>query len=134
MCNPLPPFELINPQLCKKFDMRVELIQEPDECLVPHVHVYFSDSKKHSCIRLDIAAYAPGHKVVPFTATQKEQFICMMRSMWDSRFIRSRHTEKIRTATSYEGAVVTWLDTFGETALFSYDEDGFPIMPNYEKL
>lgn len=132
MPNQLPPFALINPQLCKKLDMRVELVQSGEDP-VPHIHVYFGEQKKCSCIRLDKAAYAPCHETVPFTAEQKAKFICLMNAMWDRRFIQSVYTEKIRPATSYEGAVVTWLDTFEETARFSYDEAGFPIMPDYEK-
>ena len=39
-----------------------------------------------------------------------------------------------KKATGYQAAVETWIDTFGETVAFDYDEEGFPKMPDYNKL
>ena len=30
--------------------------------------------------------------------------------------------------------VQTWIDSFGETVKFKYDEDGFPVISDYERL
>ena len=43
-------------------------------------------------------------------------------------------TGDIKIATGYQASVETWIDTFGNSSSFTYDDDGFPLMPDYSEL
>lgn len=130
---------IINPQLCKTTNIQVEL-EQSGEGSVPHLHVYFDKSRNNeSCayIRLDKADYYTHHDTPReiLTGEQKKEFIKIMESVWESHFIKST-TDKsnIKAATGYEAAVHIWIDTYGETVEFEYNDDGFPIKPDYNNL
>lgn len=128
---------IINPQACKQASIHIELEQR-DEGPIPHLHVYLDKTrnpKNCSYIRLDKAEYAKHHKDGKcITGKAKDEFISIMSNFWNKEFIQSIYSNSIRKATGYEAAVKTWIDTFGETVPFNYDSDGFPIMPDYNKL
>ena len=58
----------------------------------------------------------------------------LSRSTWPGRYIKSRTSDEVKLATGYQAAVDTWIDTFGETARFQYDDEGFPEMHDYSLL
>lgn len=130
---------LINPELCKNKSIRIELEQR-DEGPIPHVHVYIDGRNPKKCVyvRLDKPEYSMHHskhrRTYTFNKAQKQEFIEVMSSIWKKHHTESETTGETRPATGYEMAVRTWLDTYGETVPFNYDEDGFLIMPDYTKL
>lgn len=65
---------------------------------------------------------------------QKREFISILEANWDLHAIRSKTTESIKEASGYEVAVQTWIETYGETVPFTYDEEGYPVMPDYNHL
>lgn len=135
--NPLVEMAIINPQLCKAKSMEIELEQR-DEGPIPHLHVYLDTTrnpKNCAYVRLDKAEYAPHHKNGKrLTGKDKKNFIEMMTTVWNKEYIESIFTDEVRKATGYQAAVKIWIDTFGETVPFEYDEEGFPKMPDYSSL
>lgn len=127
---------IINPQLCKQKGIQIELEQR-DEGPIPHLHVYLDrNHNPRNCayVRLDKAEYAPHHKGKKLTGKDKKDFIEVMTRIWSKSFLKSKFTDEIKQATGYQAAVETWIDTFGETVSFEYDEQGFPKIPDYSKL
>lgn len=128
---------IINPQLCKHKSVQVELEQR-DEGPVPHLHVYLDKSRNpRDCayVRLDKPEYATHHKNGKrLTGKYKDDFIEIMTSLWPKRLIQSVKTGDIKIATGYQASVETWIDTFGNSSSFTYDDDGFPLMPDYSEL
>lgn len=128
---------IINPSLCKNRSIQVE-VEQRNEGMIPHVHVYLDhtrDPKECAYIRLDKPEYSSHHSNgKTLKSNQKKEFIEIMYSIWNAAFIQSRTTDEVRRATGYQAAVNTWIDTFGETVSFTYDLEGFPVMPDYSKL
>lgn len=128
---------IINPPMCKNSSIQIELEQR-DEGNIPHVHVYLDKTrnpKNCAWVRLDKPEYLPKHKSVRLKDREKEEFIRIMKSVWPKEFIQSKtNPENVKMATGYEAAIKIWEDTFGESKLISYSENGFPIMPDYENL
>lgn len=127
---------IINPQLCKQKGIQIELEQR-DEGPIPHLHVYLDRSRNpRNCayVRLDKAEYAPHHKGKKLTGRSKKDFIDVMTQIWPKQITQSRISDDEKKATGYQAAVETWIDTFGETVTFEYDEQGFPKIPDYSKL
>lgn len=128
---------IINPQMCRNSSIQIE-VEQANEGPIPHLYVYLDKTrnpKNCSYVRLDAAEYSPHHKDGKrLKGKQKSEFIKILSSIWKDEFIRSIITDEIREATGYERAVRTWIATFGETIPFNYDNDGFPIMPDYTRL
>lgn len=135
---------IINPQLCKSSSIQVELEQK-DEGQIPHLHVYLDktcNSSNCAYVRLDCARYADHHThrgkrsdSKKLSGKQKDEFINIMNSIWSKwRVVSKSNPEKSRVATGYEIAVNIWIDTYGDTVAFEWDEDGYPIMPDYTEL
>lgn len=127
---------IINPQLCKKSSIQIELEQR-DEGPIPHLHVYLDKTrnpKNCAYIRLDKPEYAPHHKSVRMSKKQKREFLEIMNEIVPRAYTLSVTTGQERHATGYENAVETWIQTFGETVEFEYDEEGYPLMPDYSLL
>lgn len=134
--NYLVEMAIINPQLCKQKGIQIELEQR-DEGPIPHLHVYLDrtrNPKNCAYVRLDKAEYAPHHKGKKLTGKDKKDFIEVMTQIWPKQITQSRMSDNEKKATGYQAAVETWIDTFGETVAFDYDEEGFPKMPDYNKL
>ena len=135
--NPLVEMAIINPQLCKAKGMEIELEQR-DEGPIPHLHVYLDTTrspKNCAYVRLDKAEYAPHHKNGKrLTGKDKKNFIEIMTTIWPKYLTQSRTSGEEKKATGYQASVETWIDTFGETVPFEYDEEGFPKMPDYSLL
>lgn len=128
----------INPQLCRQKSIQVE-VEQTSEGPIPHLHVYLDrtrNPKKYAYIRLDTPEYLGNHDTAKLSKKQLEQFLAIMTSKWAKNFIQSIYSENIKVATGYEAAVNIWLDTYGErySSNFTYDQDGFPVMPDYHKL
>lgn len=130
---------VINPQLCKQLSVQIE-VEQRDEGPIPHMHVYLDkhrDSRNCSYIRLDKAEYSTHHgdDCKKLTKKQKKDFLQVMTDLWKKQYIESRtNPNDIKRATGYEAAVDIWIDTFGETVQFQYDQKGFPVMPDYSLL
>lgn len=127
---------IINPKLCKNRTIQVEVGQR-DEGPIPHLHVYLDKTrnpKNCAYIRLDRPEYAPHHESAKLSKSQKQEFIEVMEEYWSNRFIKSTVSEQVKQASGYEASVDVWIDTFGEWEGFKYDENGFPIMPDYSQL
>lgn len=127
---------IINPRLCKQLSIQIELEQR-DEGPIPHLHVYLDKTrnpKNCAYIRLDIPEYAPHHDSVKMNKKQKKEFLEVMNSLTPNSFTLSRINGEGRQATGYQTAVEIWIETFGETVKFQYDEDGFILMPDYDSL
>lgn len=135
---------LINPPLTKQCCVKVRLMDGGEGANVPHVHVYLGEERKDNCayVRLDVPEYSDYHgesaPSLRMNKKQKADFIKLMSEIWKKQFIQSITDEsKIRNATGYEYAVVTWVDAYGdppEGSKFTYDDEGFPVMPDYSKL
>lgn len=126
----------INPQLCKKLQIQVE-VEQLDEGPIPHVHVYHDSSrskKKCSYIRLDKAEYMPNHNSIPLTRKVKKQFLELMKSNWGCTQVLENGN--VVTLTGYQRAVEIWCDTFEEGSYdkFELDDNGLPKMPDYSSL
>lgn len=127
---------IVNPQLCKLAPVQIE-VEQRDEGPIPHLHVYLDKTrnpKNCAYVRLDDPTYSTHHDSVPMNKQQKAAFIKIMQKPWDSQFVRSEVTGEIRVATGYEAAVKIWIDTFGGREHFKFDENGYPIMPDYTLL
>ncbi len=127
---------IVNPKLCKNRSIQVE-VEQRDEGPIPHLHVYLDKTrnpKNCAYVRLDEPEYAPHHKSVKLSKTQKQEFIEIMQEGWRGRFIQSTLSEEVKQASGYQASVDIWIDTFGEWDQFSYDQDGFPVMPDYSQL
>ena len=128
---------IINPEACNNSSIQIELEQR-NEGPIPHLHVYLDSTRNpNNCayIRLDKAEYAPHHKSIKLNKQQKKEFISIMTLPWSRHITISIYDSDIsRPATGYEAAVDTWIETYGETISFNYDEEGFLIMPDYTML
>jgi len=132
---------LINPPLTKQKSIRVEL-EQGGESPIPHVHVLLNskgnsrNTAEIAYVRLDRAAYSTHHKGgKKMNSNQKQEFIEIMTAIWKKSYITSIiDDETVRSATGYEVAVATWIDTYGGEDKFKYDDNGFPIMPDYSRL
>jgi hypothetical protein len=134
---------IINPRKCKNASIQIE-IEQRNEGSIPHVHVYLGGHRdKRNCayVRLDKAEYSKHHdpkikrkRDIILNNKEKEDFVRIMSDFWENEFIKSKYTDEVKPATGYQKAVSIWIDTYGETVSFNYDEDGFPIMPDYTKL
>lgn len=128
---------IINPKLCNQKTIQIELEQR-DEGPIPHLHVYLDKTRNpRNCayVRLDKPEYAPHHKNGKvFSKKEKEEFLDVMKAIWGKEVTQSRTTGEIKKATGYQAAVETWIDTFGETVQFKFDEEGYPKMPDYTLL
>lgn len=139
--QPILSMSLINPPLTMKKSIRVEL-EQGGEGPIPHVHVLLQSpgtsrrTKQVAYVRLDSAEYSNHHKNGKrLNADQKAEFIDIMSSVWGNTFIISKNDNKShRLATGYEAAVSIWIDTYGGSDKFEYDEDGYPVMPDYSTL
>ena len=139
MCvnNPVESMSIINPRLCKQLDIQVEIVQQ-HEGPIPHVHVYHDktrDLAKCSYIRLDKAAYYVYHPYSMFLPDHlKNQFIEVMATPWTNHIIET--STGYRSATGYEAAVGTWVDTYehGDYSKFNLDGNGDLIPVNYSNL
>jgi len=135
--SPIVAMSVINPQFCRNHTVQVELEQR-DEGPIPHLHVYHDHTcnpKKCSYVRLDKAEYSPHHPVIALPKNVKQEFIECMSKPWTKQYIASINGD-IQIATGYEAAVSIWVDTYegGSYSKFNLDENGIPIMPNYEEL
>lgn len=128
--------EIINPVLCKNSSIEIE-VEQRNEGIIPHMHVYLDktrDPKNCAYVRLDKAEYTPHHVSKEFSKKKKREFLSIMEANWDLHFIRSKTTDAIKEASGYEAAVQTWIETYGETLPFTYDAEGYLVMPNYNSL
>lgn len=126
----------INPQLCKKLQIQVE-VRQGNEGPIPHIHIFHDNtrnSKKCSVVRLDRAEYLPGHFSLPLKGKVKDQFLKVMNSKWGRPEVLEDGTAY--TLTGYERAVEIWCDTHedGSYSKFNLDEKGIPVIPDYELL
>lgn len=126
---------IINPQLNKQKSIQVE-IEQRDEGSIPHVHVYLDKSRsKKNCsyVRLDRPAYLHNHDSKKMNKKQLGEFLDIMKSDWNKYYVEDANGN-VKKASGYEAAVSIWVDTYGETSEFNYDEDGRLVMPDYEYL
>lgn len=127
---------IINPVLCKNSSIEIE-VEQMNEGPIPHLHVYLDKTrnpKNCAYVRLDKAEYESHHVSKEFSKKKKREFLSIMEAKWDLHFIRSKTTDSIKEASGYEAAVQTWIETYGETLPFTYDAEGYPVMPNYNSL
>lgn len=127
---------IINPRLCKQLSIQIE-VEQRDEGPIPHLHVYLDKTrnpKNCAYIRLDKAEYAPHHKSKKLSKAQKKEFLQVMTSTAPKTMTVSIVSGEFKPATGYQNAVETWIETFGETVQFNYDDEGFPLMPDYTIL
>lgn len=134
--QPIEAMAIINPKLCRNLAIQVE-VEQRDEGDIPHLHVYHDKTrnpKKCSYVRLDKAEYSPHHDIVPL-GKLKDQFIYVMTSPWQ-KHMYINNNGIARTATGYEAAVDTWVETFenDDYSKFNTDSEGNLIMPDYSKL
>lgn len=129
----------INPQLCKKFGIAVE-VEQRDEGPIPHLHVYWDSTRnprKCSYIRLDKPEYSDHHGEVskPLPKECKKQFLEIMNSEWPKTF-HELADGTVKKATGYEAAVDTWVDTYenGSYDKFTLDNDGNLVALDYSTL
>ena len=129
----------INPQMCDKFGISVE-VEQRDEGPIPHLHVYHDstrDIRKCSYIRLDRAEYSDHHSMPsPKLPKQvKKEFLEIMTSPWKKQ-IHILPDGTMRVATGYEAAVDIWVDTYEENdySKFTFDTKGNLVMPDYSVL
>lgn len=127
----------INPRMCKnsKIPIRIE-VEEGGEGPIPHMHVFFDsyrNPERLSYIRLDEPGYLPNHKSYRPTKKEFNSMIHVLKSEWPRRTIFSRNSDEEIIATGYQAAVDVWIESNGDKYIdqFQFDEDGFPIMPNY---
>lgn len=136
--KPIEAMAVVNPTLCNQLSIQVE-VEQRNEGPIPHVHVYLDKSRnprKCAYIRLDMAEYSPHHKSATLTRKAKKEFIeVMSRKCPLSYFESVTDDSNIKAANGYEDAVRVWLQTYpGSEKFFTFDQDGFPVMPNYENL
>lgn len=127
---------IINPRMCKQLSIQVE-VEQRDEGPIPHLHVYLDKTrnpKNCAYVRLDRAEYAPHHDSTPLSRSQKREFLNLMNTVVPKAYTLSVVTGEERHATGYQNAVETWIETFGDTVQFNYDDEGFLIMPDYSSL
>ena len=129
----------INPQMCDQFGVYVE-VEQGGEGPVPHVHVYWDKSRslrKCSYVRLDKAEYSDHHKQPskPLPRNVKKVFMDVMSKEWPGMYLETNDGTPVR-GTGYQRAVQIWSDTYesGSYDKFKLDENGLPVMPNYNKL
>lgn len=127
----------LNPRLTENLSIEV-IIWDGNEGEIPHVHVYHDktrNKRKCSVVQLDKAEYSPHHRFnVAMTRDVKRQFVQVMTTTWPGRSILE--DGKYRHATGYEAAVTEWVDAFehGSYDKFKLDDNGVPVMPDYNKL
>lgn len=130
-------YTIINPVECRKHSIQIEMDQS-EYSTVPQVRVYFDgehDPMNCAYIRLDKDGYVPGMLSRILNDKQVKEFIEIMSSNWTRHISISRYDKsKNHPASTYEAAVDTWIETFGETVDFKYDSEGFLIMPEYNYI
>lgn len=134
--EPVYAMAIVNPKLCKNRSIQIE-VEQREEGPIPHLHVYLDKSrnpKNCAYVRLDVPEYAPHHESVKLSKSQKQEFIEIMEQDWKNRFIQSNVSQEVKQATGYQASVDIWVDTFGDCDSFKYDQDGFPVMPDYNQL
>lgn len=127
---------IINPRLCKERSVQIE-IEQRNEGPIPHLHVYLDKTRNpQNCayIRLDKAEYAPHHISAKMSRQQKKDFIEILTAIAPKQYTVSIINGEERHATGYQNAVEIWIETYGETVNFPYDDEGFPQMPDYSNL
>lgn len=127
----------INPQLLENLSIEVVMYDE-NEGQIPYVHVYHDktkNKKNRSVVRLDRAEYSSHHGYpVKLNKQQKRQFVQVMSTVWPKHFVETN--TGVRPATGYEYCVVTRANAFedGSYDKFTLDDNGVPIMPDYDTL
>ena len=134
--QPIEAMAIINPRLCRELSIQVEL-EQSNEGPIPHLHVYLDKTrnpKRCAYIRLDEAGYSPHHESAKMSKKNKKDFLKLMHAPNRSSTIYSIFDEdKFHVANGYETAVNTWIDTYpGSEKYFRFDQEGFPVMPDYE--
>lgn len=136
--HPVEAMSTINPRLTKQLSIAVA-IYDINEGPIPHVHVFFDrtrDKRKSVVIRLDKAEYSHHHgdPTRKLNKKEKEQFVRLMTSKWPNRYVSYQGNPV--EATGYQYAVDIWVESFedGSYDKFTLDENGVPVMPNYENL
>ena len=111
--QPIEAMAIINPRLCRELSIQVEL-EQSNEGPIPHLHVYLDKTK--------------------MSKKNKKDFLKLMHAPNRSSTIYSIFDEdKFHVANGYETAVNTWIDTYpGSEKYFRFDQEGFPVMPDYE--
>lgn len=130
------PMAIINPKYCKQLKIHVEL-DEMADIEIPHLIVYHDRTySNHSIIRLDEPKYIDGYKTSVLTDDAKREFVQLMESTWKTICVQSTVDSDscIRIPSSFSAAVQIWTDVYGVSTYIYYDDDGFPIIPYYEKL
>ena len=136
--KPVEAMAIINPRFCEHLHIQAE-IEQSREGPIPHVHVYMDKTrnpKKCAYVRLDKAEYSPHHSKTVLDKNAKREFISLMNSIHPRELaISVTNPENVHRASGYEQAVYTWMDSYpGSEKFFAFDQDGFPVMPNYENL
>lgn len=135
--EPILAMSVINPQRCRELNLQVQIVQG-GEGPIPHVHVYLDKSlSSNNCayVRLDRPEYSIHHKDGKhLSSAEKEKFLDIMNRLWRKQFTESIITGQFKPATGYQAAVEIWKDTYGETMPFEYDDEGYPLMPDYEQF
>lgn len=136
--KPIEAMAIINPELCRRVSVQVE-IEQSREGPIPHVHVYLDKTrnpKKCAYIRLDKADYSPHHKSASMSKANRQDFMRVMEETDSDEIIRSfTNKESVKLASGYDVAVKTWIRSYpGSEKFFKFDQDGFPIMPDYGRL
>lgn len=135
--RPINCMSKINPSLTENLSIEV-IIWDGNEGEIPHVHVYHDktrNKRKCSVVRLNKAEYSSHHKFnIAMPKDVKRQFIQVMTAVWPGRSILEKG--KYRHATGYEAAVIEWVGAFehGSYEKFRLDDNGVPVMPDYDKL
>ncbi|MCD7764177.1 MAG: hypothetical protein LUI14_13525 [Lachnospiraceae bacterium] len=138
----------INPRMCDKYNINIEIEQRISEDelrnfpgSIPHMRICLDLSenpKQYAYIRLDKPEYLPECQSADISK-KKAAIIDVLSSPWHRYLMQSHNTNQVRTATGYEAAVNIWIDTYSDNnmfsdAVFQYDENGFPVMPDYSLL
>lgn len=127
---------VINPRLCNQRSIHIE-IEQRDEGPIPHIHVYLDKTRNpRNCVyvRLDKAELMPGHDSAKMNKKQKKEFLEIMTTIAPKTYTVSDITGEERKATGYQNAVELWIETYGETVSFPRDDEGFPLMPDYDAM
>ena len=134
--KPIEAMAIINPELCRQSSVQIE-IEQSNEGPIPHLHVYLDktrNTKKCAYIRLDKAEYSPHHESSKMSKRNKKDFISIMSKIDHDSIIRSIIDDSnVKLATGYEVSVKLWIRSYpGSEKYFKFDQDGFPVMPDYE--
>ena len=132
--HPLYEMAVINPSLCKKLKIQVE-VEQRDEGPIPHLHCYHSkerNPRECSFIRLDKPEYTDFHKQnKKLDRKQKKEFLQVMNEIIEVGF-----GENTMQMTGYEFAVFTWVTTYenGDYSKFNVSKNKKLVIPDYNLL